>query len=92
MPWFLSAKLSADPFCSVSNSTLGSTAPLAFDLSPGSERLLNAIEGLILVVFVVEFLVQLAAARDRRAWLTSPWRIVDAVCIVGPAISFLPRV
>src|SRR4051794_10552183 len=68
-----------------------STAPLAFDVSAGTERALNAVEGAILAVFVLEFAVQFTVARDRRAWLTSPWRIVDAICIVGPAISFLPR-
>ena len=36
--------------------------------------------------------MQFAIARDRKAWLRSPWRIVDVVCIVGPLLSFLPRV
>jgi hypothetical protein len=67
------------------------TAPLAFDLSPATEQLLNAVEIGILCVFVVEVAVQFAVARDRRAWLTSPLRIVDFLSIVGPAISFLPR-
>ena len=31
--------------------------PLVFDVSPTTERLLNAIEGMILAVFIVEFLV-----------------------------------
>ena len=66
--------------------------PLVFDVSPATERLLNLVEGMILGVFIAEFIVQFAVARDRAAWLRSPWRIVDAICIIGPLLSFLPQV
>ena len=66
--------------------------PLVFDVSPSTERLLNVVEGAILGVFIAEFVVQFAVARDRPAWLRSPWRIVDAICILGPLLSFLPQV
>jgi Mg2+ and Co2+ transporter CorA len=68
------------------------TGSLVFDVSPGAERFLNTVEGLILALFIAEFVVQFAAASDRSAWLRSPWRIVDALCILGPLLSFLPQV
>jgi len=66
--------------------------PLVFEVSAETDRWLTLIEVVILLVFIAEFIVQFAIARDRKAWLQSPWRIVDVVCIVGPLLSFLPRV
>ncbi len=66
--------------------------PLVFEVSPGTDRLLSVVEVLILTLFIADFVVQFAVASDRSAWLRSPWRIVDAVCIVGPLLSFLPQV
>ena len=62
-----------------------------FDVSAATERRLDVIEWVVLSLFVVEFVVQFAVASDRAAWLRSPWRIVDAVCIVGPVLSLLSR-
>lgn len=63
--------------------------PLVFDVSPGLDRWLTFVEWVVLAVFVLEFCCQLALARDRGAWLRSPWRIVDAIAILGPLLSFL---
>jgi len=68
------------------------TGSLVFDLSPGTDQLLDAVEGVILVLFIAEFAVQFSAAPDRAEWLRSPWRIVDALCILGPLLSLLPQV
>src|SRR5688572_14337897 len=66
--------------------------PLVFDVSPATDRLLTVVEWVVLGLFVAEFAVQFTVARDRSAWLRSPWRIVDAICIVGPLLSLLPQV
>jgi Ion transport protein len=68
------------------------SGPLVFAVSAETDQWLTRIEVLILLVFIAEFIVQFANARDRKAWLRSPWRIVDVVCIIGPLFSFLPRV
>jgi Mg2+ and Co2+ transporter CorA len=67
-------------------------APEVFDLTREAEDLLRVCEWIIVAIFAAEFLVQLAVARDRRAWLRSPWRIVDVVCILGPVAALLPQV
>jgi Mg2+ and Co2+ transporter CorA len=66
--------------------------PLVFDVSSATDRLLTAVEWVVLGLFIAEFVVQYIVARDRSSWLRSPWRIVDAVCIVGPLLSLLPQV
>ena len=66
--------------------------PLVFDFSPATDRLLNVIDWVVLALFIAEFVVQFTIARDRSAWLRSPWRIVDAICIGGPLLSLLPQV
>src|SRR5262245_62023172 len=48
--------------------------PLVFEMTPAAERVLAAVEWVVLGLFVVEFLVQFTAARDRAGWLRSPWR------------------
>ena len=66
--------------------------PLVFDVSPTADRLLSLVEWVVLGLFISEFIVQFTVARDRSAWLRSPWRIVDTVCIAGPLLSLLPQV
>ena len=66
--------------------------PLVFDVSPATDRWLDVVEWLVLGLFVAELVVQFTVADDRSAWLRSPWRIVDAVCIAGPILSLLPQV
>ncbi len=66
--------------------------PLVFDVSPATDRLLDFVEWVVLGLFIAEFAVQFTVARDRSAWVRSPWRIVDAICIGGPLLSLLPQV
>src|SRR3989442_821258 len=65
-------------------------APMLFPL-PGSIAGAIAVgEWLIIGLFAVEYLVQLALAHERRRFVANPWRIVDAVIIVAPLLSLLP--
>ena len=66
--------------------------PMVFDVSPNVERLLTLLEWLLVAALAAEFVIQGAAADDRRAWLKSPWRIIDVVTILGPIASLLPQV
>jgi Mg2+ and Co2+ transporter CorA len=66
--------------------------PLVFDVSPAMDRLLDSVEWVVLGLFVAEFTVQFTVAKDRSAWVRSPWRLVDAICIGGPLLSLLPQV
>ena len=66
--------------------------PLVFDVSPATDQLLTVVEWVVLGLFVTEFVVQFTVAEDRERWLRSSWRIVDAICIVGPLLSLLPQV
>ena len=66
--------------------------PLVFDVSPATDRLIDVVEWIVLGLFIAEFAVQFTVASDRSAWLRSPWRIVDAICIGGPLLSLLPQV
>lgn len=66
--------------------------PMVFDVSADVEHLLTAVEWLLVAAFAGEFCVQGALARDRRAWLHNPWRIVELVTILGPVLSLLPQI
>ena len=66
--------------------------PLVFDVSPATDRLLDSVDWVVLGLFIAEFAVQFTVARDRSAWVRSPWRLVDAICIGGPLLSLLPQV
>ena len=66
--------------------------PLVFDVSPATDRLLDFVEWVVLGLFIAEFAVQFQVAKDKSAWLRSPWRLVDAICIGGPLLSLLPQV
>jgi len=64
--------------------------PWLFALPPALERSLDAAGWLIIAAFALEYVVNLALARDRRAYLLNPWRIVDALIILAPLVSLLP--
>lgn len=66
--------------------------PMVFDVSPNVERTLVVIEWVLVGAFAAEFLVSGAVAPDFRSWIRSPWRIVDAVTILGPVAALLPQV
>lgn len=66
--------------------------PLVFDLSPAADRALQGVEWALVAIFALDFAVQAATAEDRRAWIRSPWRLVDAVTILGPLAALLPGI
>jgi Mg2+ and Co2+ transporter CorA len=66
--------------------------PLVFDVSTGVERALTILEWGLVTAFATELFIQGAIATDRTAWMRSPWRIVDALTVVGPVLALLPQV
>lgn len=67
-------------------------APFAFDLGPRMLLVLDVVEFVVLAAFIVDLSVGYVLAPDRRAWVRSPWRIIDFVCILGGLASLLPTV
>ncbi|MCW5594016.1 MAG: ion transporter, partial [Burkholderiales bacterium] len=67
-------------------------APYLFTLTPAAESVLDAAEWIIVGLFALEYAVQLAVAGDRAAFLRDPWRILDAVIVLGSLASLLPAV
>jgi Mg2+ and Co2+ transporter CorA len=66
--------------------------PMVFDVSVDAEHVLTIVEWTLVAAFASEFVIQGAVAQDRHAWLRSPWRIVDAVTVLGPVVALLPQV
>ena len=67
-------------------------APFLFTLSPALESALDALEWAVVALFALEYLVQLAVAPDRRAYLRDPWRLLDAAIVAGSVASLLPAI
>jgi hypothetical protein len=65
-------------------------APALFDLASPLRMALEAGEWLVIALFALEYAVHLALARDRRAFVLDPWRILDLVIIVAPLVSLIP--
>ncbi len=66
--------------------------PMVFDVSPAVEQALTIVEWVIVGAFAADFIISGAVAPDFHAWIRSPWRIVDAVTILGPVAALLPQV
>ena len=66
--------------------------PLVFDVSPDIELVLTVVEWVLVGAFAADFFIQGAVATDRRAWIRSPWRIVDVLTVLGPILALLPQV
>jgi len=66
--------------------------PMVFDVSTHVELILTVVEWVLVGAFAAEFFIEGAVARDRAAWIRSPWRIIDALTILGPVVALLPRV
>lgn len=64
-------------------------APAVFHFSPAAEAALDGVEWAIVAVFAVEYLVDLLLAEDRRAYLTSPLRLLDLVILAGPLLTLV---
>ena len=65
-------------------------APMLFALPAPLARALDIAGWAIIAAFALEYLANLALASNRRAYVTNPWRIVDALIIVAPLVSLLP--
>jgi Mg2+ and Co2+ transporter CorA len=65
-------------------------APMLFALPPWLERGIAVGEWAIIALFALEYLVNLALARDRVRFALNPWRVLDAVIILAPLASLLP--
>ena len=65
-------------------------APMLFALPPAIARTLDIAGWAIIGAFALEYLVHLALAPDRRAYVLNRWRIVDALIILAPLVSLLP--
>jgi Mg2+ and Co2+ transporter CorA len=66
--------------------------PMWFAVSPGVDRLLESAQWVIIGWLGVEYLLGLAWAPDKRAFLLNPWRWVDLATVVVPLATLLPGV
>jgi Mg2+ and Co2+ transporter CorA len=62
-------------------------ASVLFALPPSVDRALDYLQWAIIGLFAAEYVFALRRADDKRAFLFSPWRIVDVVIILGPFAS-----
>ncbi|WP_158277424.1 CorA family divalent cation transporter [Opitutus sp. ER46] len=66
--------------------------PMLFDVSPPAERGIELAQWAIVAWFAVEYVVALASAPSKRAFLCDAWRWIDLATIVIPLASALPSV
>jgi Mg2+ and Co2+ transporter CorA len=64
--------------------------PMLFDLGTRAAAGIEVAQWAIIGWFAVEFIVAFAAARDKSAFLQSPWRWLDFVTILIALASLLP--
>lgn len=67
-------------------------SPLVFPMHPRTSAALDAAQWAIIAWFGVEYLTALAMSRARRAFLLSPWRLIDLATVVIPLVALLPNV
>jgi Mg2+ and Co2+ transporter CorA len=67
-------------------------APFLFSLTPAAESAIDAAEWVIVGLFALEYAVHLAVASDRAAYVRDPWRMLDAVIVLGSLASLLPAI
>ncbi|MFA4877314.1 MAG: CorA family divalent cation transporter [Methanoregula sp.] len=63
--------------------------PDFFTISREAASFLAILDIAIWIFFVLEYACRLAVAEDRRAFVTSPWQILDLVIIGLPAVALL---
>ena len=68
----------------------GGIAPMLFAVPAWLEQTIAVGEWIIIGLFALEYVVHLALAPDKRAYVLNPWRIVDAVIVIAPLASLLP--
>jgi Mg2+ and Co2+ transporter CorA len=66
--------------------------PMVFTLSPAVEQACDAAGWIVVALFALEYVAQLAIAPDRRAFFYEPWRLLDVAIIVAALASLLPAV
>src|SRR3954469_5792320 len=68
----------------------GGIAPMLFAMPGWLAQSIAAGEWLIIGLFALEYLVHLAMAEEKWAYVRNPWRIVDALIVLAPLVSLLP--
>jgi Mg2+ and Co2+ transporter CorA len=63
-----------------------------FPLTPAGNTLVNLAQWGIIGWFAVEYLVALAFAPSKSAFLRNPWRVIDLATIIIPLLTLLPGV
>ncbi|HUR57280.1 MAG TPA: CorA family divalent cation transporter [Opitutaceae bacterium] len=66
--------------------------PMLFAVNPGVAATLDAAQWCIIGWFALEYVVAFAFSRAKRAFLLSPWRLVDFATVLIPLIALLPNV
>lgn len=66
--------------------------PELFVLPPALQWVCYVAGLLIVLLFALEYVTNLALANDRRAFVLNPWHILDAAIVVGGLASLLPSV
>jgi Mg2+ and Co2+ transporter CorA len=61
-----------------------------FPLTPAGETLVDVLQWSIVAMFAIEFLVALAVASSKKAFLTSPWRLIDVATVIIPLFTLIP--
>ncbi|OAI40045.1 hypothetical protein AYO40_05220 [Planctomycetaceae bacterium SCGC AG-212-D15] len=66
--------------------------PELFDLPPGVTTIVDDVGCAIVGVFVLEYVVHLLLAPNKRAYICNGWRVLDLITIVAATLSLLPSV
>ena len=66
--------------------------PMLFEVDPQTFATIEGVQWAIIGLFGIEYVVALMLAREKRAFVTNPWRLVDLVTVLLPLIGLLPGV
>lgn len=66
--------------------------PMLFPVTPRTAAALDTAQWVIIGWFAFEYFFAFAVARAKRAFLLSPWRLIDLATVVIPLVSLLPGV
>lgn len=66
--------------------------PMLFPVSPRTARGIDTLQWTIIAWFGVEYLTAFSVSRAKRAFLFSPWRLVDLATVLIPLVALLPNV
>ena len=62
--------------------------PLLFSLPEPLNSVLNVLNYMIILVFILEYVMKLAFSKDRRKYATDKWHMFDLAIIVAAVVSF----